>query len=70
MQAAMIELGGMGANMDPDTTLASGGERSSGETGDACAMVIFGASGDLTKRKLSRRFTTWPRRTCSPENSH
>jgi glucose-6-phosphate 1-dehydrogenase len=26
--------------------------RSAGEPGDACAMVIFGASGDLTKRKL------------------
>src|SRR5215813_7182554 len=24
----------------------------SAEPGDACAMVIFGASGDLTKRKL------------------
>ena len=26
--------------------------KSAGEPGDACAMVIFGASGDLTKRKL------------------
>ena len=27
-------------------------EEQAGRTGDACAMVIFGASGDLTKRKL------------------
>src|SRR5262245_17867645 len=26
--------------------------RMAGDPGDACAMVIFGASGDLTKRKL------------------
>jgi glucose-6-phosphate 1-dehydrogenase len=52
--------------METNTTLAPGvegsaerfagerssGERSSGEPGDPCAMVIFGASGDLTKRKL------------------
>jgi glucose-6-phosphate 1-dehydrogenase len=43
--------------METETTLANGaatasGERSSGEPGDPCAMVIFGASGDLTKRKL------------------
>jgi glucose-6-phosphate 1-dehydrogenase len=28
------------------------GKKSSGDPGDPCAMVIFGASGDLTKRKL------------------
>src|SRR6202167_1807375 len=43
--------------METDVTLAtaaekSAGERSSGTPGDPCAMVIFGASGDLTKRKL------------------
>jgi glucose-6-phosphate 1-dehydrogenase len=27
-------------------------DRSAGDPGDPCAMVIFGASGDLTKRKL------------------
>jgi glucose-6-phosphate 1-dehydrogenase len=37
--------------MDLDTTSATG-SRSAGEPGDPCVMVIFGASGDLTKRKL------------------
>jgi glucose-6-phosphate 1-dehydrogenase len=34
----------------PGTAVSSGGV--SGSPGDACVMVIFGASGDLTKRKL------------------
>jgi glucose-6-phosphate 1-dehydrogenase len=43
--------------MESDTTLVTGGDKTagehfSGEPGDPCAMVIFGASGDLTKRKL------------------
>jgi glucose-6-phosphate 1-dehydrogenase len=38
--------------MEMETTLATGSERSAGDPGDPCAMVIFGASGDLTKRKL------------------
>ena len=33
-------------------TLTPPTEKSAGDPGDACAMVIFGASGDLTKRKL------------------
>ena len=31
-----------------------------GGLADPCVMVIFGATGDLTKRKLSRRSTTSP----------
>src|ERR1700733_4878712 len=38
--------------METDTTLALAGERSAGDPADPCTMVIFGASGDLTKRKL------------------
>ena len=38
--------------MDTDTTLNSPSMKSAGDPADACAMVIFGASGDLTKRKL------------------
>lgn len=38
--------------MEMENTLATGTERSAGDPGDPCAMVIFGASGDLTKRKL------------------
>jgi glucose-6-phosphate 1-dehydrogenase len=38
--------------METETNLANGSDRSAGDPGDACAMVIFGASGDLTKRKL------------------
>ena len=37
--------------MDPDTPLETS-QKSAGDPGDPCAMVIFGASGDLTKRKL------------------
>src|SRR5260370_39581101 len=28
-------------------------------TGDSCVLVIFGASGDLTKRQLIPASTTW-----------
>jgi hypothetical protein len=38
--------------METETNHVRGSERSAGDAGDACAMVIFGASGDLTKRKL------------------
>jgi len=38
--------------METESNLAAATERVAGEPGDACAMVIFGASGDLTKRKL------------------
>jgi glucose-6-phosphate 1-dehydrogenase len=38
--------------MATDTNLIPPTEKSAGDPGDACAMVIFGASGDLTKRKL------------------
>src|ERR1700678_3289320 len=38
--------------MEIDTTPTVPTERFAGDPGDACAMVIFGASGDLTKRKL------------------
>src|ERR1700691_2250390 len=38
--------------METETLLAASGERSAGDPGNPCAMVIFGASGDLTKRKL------------------
>jgi len=38
--------------MATDTTTIPPTEKSAGDPGDACAMVIFGASGDLTKRKL------------------
>src|SRR5262245_48115119 len=37
--------------MDIDRFAAAGGGRT-GDPGDPCAIVIFGASGDLTKRKL------------------
>jgi hypothetical protein len=29
---------------------------------DPCTLVIFGASGDLARRKLVPRCTAWPRR--------
>ena len=40
--------------MDTETTLTSSSSsvKSAGDPADPCAMVIFGASGDLTKRKL------------------
>ena len=38
--------------MEHPTTLAAASEKYAGDPGDACSMVIFGASGDLTKRKL------------------
>src|SRR5215475_15520163 len=38
--------------MESDPGLGALSENSAGDPGDACAMVIFGASGDLTKRKL------------------
>src|SRR5262245_62682370 len=31
---------------------AAAGDKAPGDPGDPCVMVIFGASGDLTKRKL------------------
>ena len=30
------------------------------------AVVLFGASGDLAKKKVIRPCTTWPSRVCSP----
>ena len=38
--------------METDPGIGALSEKSAGGPGDACAMVIFGASGDLTKRKL------------------
>src|SRR5215469_17486745 len=38
--------------MESNPGLGALSEKSAGGPGDACAMVIFGASGDLTKRKL------------------
>src|ERR1700682_5739875 len=38
--------------METEPTLTPAVGKSKGDPGDACAMVIFGASGDLTKRKL------------------
>src|SRR5579862_7748129 len=38
--------------MDTDTALPGAPEKYTADPGDPCAMVIFGASGDLTKRKL------------------
>jgi glucose-6-phosphate 1-dehydrogenase len=38
--------------MDSERVLATAGGRTAGDPGDPCVMVIFGASGDLTKRKL------------------
>ena len=38
--------------MDTDTALAGLPEPYVADPGDPCAMIIFGASGDLTKRKL------------------
>src|SRR5450631_2038924 len=38
--------------MDTETPLSSPSIKSAGDPADPCAMVIFGASGDLTKRKL------------------
>src|SRR5262245_26192371 len=35
-----------------ETERAYAAQSRAGEPGDPCAMVIFGASGDLTKRKL------------------
>ncbi len=45
-------------------------EEQAGRTGDACAMVIFGASGDLTKRKLipALVLNLAARRTCCRRN--
>ena len=37
--------------MDMERNVAANG-RTTGDPGDPCVMVIFGASGDLTKRKL------------------
>src|ERR1700741_4429204 len=38
--------------MNTDRIDAAAGSRTTGDPGDPCVMVIFGASGDLTKRKL------------------
>src|SRR5580698_5922452 len=38
--------------METGRDFATPGSRTAGEPGDPCVMVIFGASGDLTKRKL------------------
>jgi glucose-6-phosphate 1-dehydrogenase len=38
--------------METDMAIAKVVEKSAGDPGDPCVMVIFGASGDLTKRKL------------------
>src|SRR5215831_10631889 len=38
--------------MEPENTVMSSPDKFAGDPGDACVMVIFGASGDLTKRKL------------------
>jgi glucose-6-phosphate 1-dehydrogenase len=38
--------------METDTALPAASDKTAGDPGDACAMVIFGASGDLAKRKL------------------
>ena len=35
-----------------DDVVAKGNSHGAGRPGDPCVMVIFGASGDLTKRKL------------------
>jgi len=38
--------------MEMETPFANAGARDASDPGDPCVMVIFGASGDLTKRKL------------------
>jgi glucose-6-phosphate 1-dehydrogenase len=38
--------------METEATFAAGSDKTAGNPGDPCALVIFGASGDLTKRKL------------------
>ena len=38
--------------MVPESSPTTPPEKYAGDPGDACVMVIFGASGDLTKRKL------------------
>src|SRR5271154_5790366 len=38
--------------MEPDTTISNPAGKHAGDPADPCAMVIFGAAGDLTKRKL------------------
>src|SRR5262245_24990970 len=41
-----------GSVADMETERASAGQSRAGEPGDPCVMVILGAAGDLTKRKL------------------
>jgi glucose-6-phosphate 1-dehydrogenase len=38
--------------MSVEHPYAAAGGRAAGDPGDPCVMVTFGASGDLTKRKL------------------
>ncbi len=51
MERATPQTSRRAAGREPEPERA-GPERASGEPAGPCAMVIFGASGDLTKRKL------------------